>query len=261
MLTTAGHHLVPLDRPPVPAGLSGGFGWGMHGHRGPEHYRNSFWVLNIATGSGGILSIRGCDYSFHDGCAVLAPPDLDHIYRFHGPTRKTHAHFRTAPGARAAPLPVVSDLGKRAEWYINTILDAGRIAAAEPARATALLWQMLFTLSAGPVGGDAPVHHPVIRALLAHLSEHLADRVDPSVLARRLDSSPTHLNRLCRAAFGHPLLAYVRQQRLQRAEYLLRQTSTPIADIAATVGYEDLQHFNKLMRRHAGRSPRGLRHG
>jgi transcriptional regulator GlxA family with amidase domain len=156
-------------------------------------------------------------------------------------------------------VPVVSDLGGRAEWYRTTILDAARIVTAEPARATAMLWQMLFSLSTGPVGGDAPVHHPVVRALLAHLSEHLAAPAEPTALAKMLDSSPTHLNRLCRAAFGRPVLAYIRQLRLERAEYLLRHTTTSIADIAAVVGYDDLHHFNKLMRRHAGRSPRGLR--
>jgi AraC family transcriptional regulator len=261
MLTIDGHLLVPLDRPPTPAGLAGGFGSGTHGHRGPEPYRNGFWVLNIARGRGGVLRVHGREFPFHDGCAVLAPPDVDHIYHFHGPTHKTYAHFRTAPTARAAPIAVVSHLGDHAEWYKTTILTAARVVTAEPARATAMLWQMLFTLSTGPVGGDTPVHHPVIRALLAHLSEHLAEPTDPMSLARRLGCSPTHLNRLCRAAFGRPLLSYVRLQRLERAEYLLRQTTTPIADIAATVGYDDLQHFNKLMRRHAGRSPRGLREG
>jgi len=259
MLTAAGHHLLPLDRPPIPAGPLGGFGAGMHGDRGAEPYRNGFWVLNLVSGPGGILTVQDRNFPFHDGCAVLAPPDLDHTYRFHGLTRKTYAHFRTAPGARTAPLPVVSDLGPRAEWYRTAILDAAKTGTAEPARATAMLWHLLFSLSVGPVGGDAPVHHPVIRALLAHLSEHLAGPTDPAAMAKRLNCSPSHLNRLCRAAFGRPLLAYIRQQRLERAEHLLRHTTEPIAAIAATVGYADLHHFNKLMRRHTGRSPSGLR--
>jgi AraC-like DNA-binding protein len=252
-------HLLTLTRPPLLVENHQGFGWSIHGTRGDEAYRNGFWVLNLASDGAGALELDGREHPFAHGWAVVAPPDRDHCYRFKGPTRKTYAHFRVPSGGSAAPVPVTQDLGQRFEWFRSTILEIGRLVAAEPERATAMLWHVLWSLTSGPAGGAAPVHHPVIRALLAHLAEHLAEPLDPGLVATRLDCSPTHLNRLCRAAFGVPLMAYVRRCRVERAAYLLRHTTRPVAAIAAEVGYPDLQHFNKLMRAAHGRSPREVR--
>ena len=254
-------HLVPLTRPPLLVANHDGFGSHIHGTHGDEPYRNGFWVLNLISEGDGVLQLSGRAHPFAHGWAVIAPPDLDHCYRFARPTRKTYAHFRATPGAVAAPMPVAQDLGSRFAWFHSTIIEAAHLATAEPERATALLWHVLWNLASGPAGGEAPLHHPVIRALLAHLADHLAAPVDPALIARRLDCSITHLNRLCRAAFGLPLLAYVRRCRLERAEHVLRHTTRPIAAIAAEVGYPDLQHFNKLMRAACGHSPRALRDG
>lgn len=252
-------HQVPLGRPPVIVTRWHGFGSSVHHDHGGRASRNGFWVVNLISENAGSIRILGETIPFHPGCAVLAPPDLEHRYAFAGPTRKTYAHFRAAPGSAAVPIPAVQDLGPRFQWFRETILDARRVVEAEPERATAMLWNLLWALSTGPAVGGAPARHPAIRALLDHLAEHLADPVEPLRLARLTGASPTHLNRLCRAAFGLPLAAYIRRCRLERAEHLLTATTGPIAVIAAEVGYPDLQHFNKLVRAATGSAPRDLR--
>ncbi|MCK6488261.1 MAG: AraC family transcriptional regulator [Planctomycetes bacterium] len=258
-------HQVPLTLPPVIATRHHGFGSSLHTrHERPSC--NRFWVVNLISDGEGELELRGQRFPFAHGCALVAPPDLDHFYRFRRPVRKTFMHFHAASGAASAPLPVVQDLGGRFEWFRSAILDGRRLVdAGQPARATALLWHLLWhllwQLTSGPAGGAQPRHHPVVRALLDHLAEHLAEALDPGALARRLECSPTHLNRLCRAAFGLPLAAYVRRCRVERASHLLQHTTRTVADIAAEVGYADLQHFNKLMRAATGSAPRALRRG
>jgi AraC-like DNA-binding protein len=259
MSAVATTHQVPLSLPPVIATPHQGFGSSIHSRHGEAPSRNRFWVLNLTSEGEGSVAMFGRVFPFHHGCALVTPPDVDHWYRFDRPVRKTYAHFRTAPGAVAAPLAVVQDLGDRFPWFQNTILEGRRLVTAEPERATALLWNLLWQLTAGPAGGAAPVHHPVVRALLDHLAEHLAEPLAPGALARRLDCSPTHLNRLCRQAFGVPLAAYVRRCRTERARHLLLHTTRTVADIASEVGYPDLHHFNKLMRAATGRPPRALR--
>jgi transcriptional regulator GlxA family with amidase domain len=46
---------------------------------------------------------------------------------------------------------------------------------------------------------------------------------------------------------------------MERAEYFLRKTALPVKGIAAECGVTDLQHFNKLVRRFFGKSPRAIR--
>ena len=252
------HHL-PLSRPPVPATHYGGCGTSLHGRRGDEPYCNRFWVLNIISGPGGILRMGNEEIPFSDNTALVVPPGVPHGYRFHAPTRKHWIHFQPDPRAEVAPVPIAQDVGARASWFRETIVGAIPLAAAEPARMTAVMWDLLFHLTSGPIGGVTPLHHPAIRALRTHVAQHLATPMDPAGLAQATGCSTTHLNRLCRAAVGMSIAAYVRHLRLQRAVELLRDTERSVSDIAAAVGYPDLHHFNKLVRAHAGASPRHLR--
>ncbi len=254
-------HLLPLGNPPRLVHSFGAFGQSVHGLRGSESYRNGFWVLNLSSGGSGVLEFGGQSYPFHDRCAVLAPPDADHRYCFDRPTTKTYAHFRMDAGSAAAPVPVVQDLGERFLGFQAIVLECRALTAAQPERAQATLWHLLWQLTAGPAGGAGPQHHPVIVRLMEYLEVNITQPLYPEVVALQVDCSVTHLNRLCRAAFGLPLAAHIRRLRLDRAVHLLAHTENPVAGIAAMVGIPDLQHFNKLIRRHTGKAPRELRRG
>lgn len=224
--------------------------------RGDYLNRNSFWVLNLMHGPG-VLELAGRRLAFATGCAVLTPPEAQHSYRVAGMVPFVHAHFRASGGA--VPVQPVLALGAAAAALDATLRDAGRRLAAEPERARVALWHVLWQLARGPARAEDPVHHPVVRRLLDHLAERLHEPVRPGQLARRLGVTQRHLNRLCREAFACPLAAYVRQQRLERARQLLQDSDRPVAEIAASVGYPDLQHFNKLVRARWGASPRRVR--
>lgn len=219
-------------------------------------HRNAFWVLNLLDGDGE-LELGGETFAYGAGWAVVTPPDQAHRFRNRQRVPFLHAHFRAA-GARVG-IPAAQDLGERAPAARALLREAAARVAAEPERAAVALWHLLWELSATPLRPAAPVHHPAIRALLALLAEHDGPPPPPALLARRLGLTPRHLNRLCTAAFGAPLCAWLRRTRLERARRLLSDTAWPVARIAAACGYRDLQHFNKAMRAFAGASPRALR--
>jgi len=254
-------HLIPMGSPPHLVHSFGAFGESVHGLAGSEHYRNGFWVLNLVSGGPGSLEFEGSTHRFSHRWALLAPPDIDHVYRFEQPVTKVYAHFRGENGAIAAPFPVVQDLGDRFDWFRATIFECRTLVGAEPERAMALLWNLLWQLASGPAGGTGPRHHPAIRKLMDYLEAHIAEPLDPEVAALHAGCSASHLSRLCRAAFGLPLGEAVQRLRLDRAVHLLSHTSNSISVIARMVGLPDLQHFNKLIRRHMGKAPRQLRRG
>ncbi len=259
MLPALSLHRIPLSEPPLLARTFGSFGSSVHGLKGVEPYRNGFWVLNLTEGGEGILHLGNDAYPFGPGQAVIAPPHVEHWYEFSSPTRKTYAHFSAIAAETTQGFPVVQDLGERFAGAKACILEAAQVILANPDRARAMLWNLLWSLGDQQETKNQAIHHPVIQALLAWMHQHLADPVVPDELAFRFDCSAAHLNRLCHAAFGLPLLAHIRRCRLERAEYLLRHTTRRISDIAAELGYPDLQHFNKLMKAHCGQSPRRLR--
>ncbi|WP_396667632.1 helix-turn-helix domain-containing protein [Microbacterium sp. R86528] len=51
----------------------------------------------------------------------------------------------------------------------------------------------------------------------------------------------------------------MRDRRMATASHLLERTTQPVASIAASVGFSDVQAFNKACRRYLGASPRAVR--
>jgi transcriptional regulator GlxA family with amidase domain len=80
-------------------------------------------------------------------------------------------------------------------------------------------------------------------------------------VARAAGVSHNHLTRLFRAETGLPVVGWIRQRRMARARHLLTATTMSIPAVAASVGINDLQAFNKACRRELGGSPRAVRAG
>ena len=71
--------------------------------------------------------------------------------------------------------------------------------------------------------------------------------------------SAAHFARSFKAAFGVPPHRYLLTRRLERAKALLRDTDTPILDIALETGWNSLGTFGRVFRDVFGESPRDLR--
>lgn len=71
--------------------------------------------------------------------------------------------------------------------------------------------------------------------------------------------SPYHCLRLFRSAHGCTPVAYLRRRRLLAAERLLRESTAPVADIAARVGIESRTTLFRQLRAAHGASARALR--
>ena len=72
--------------------------------------------------------------------------------------------------------------------------------------------------------------------------------------------SPSHLSFLFRSVVGLPFKALLGRIRIRKARELLAADSRPnITQVAMSVGFTDLSHFEKSFRRIVGQSPREFR--
>jgi AraC family transcriptional regulator len=71
--------------------------------------------------------------------------------------------------------------------------------------------------------------------------------------------STFHFARMFKQATGQPPHVYITLQRMEYAKELLRNSSLPLVDIAASVGFQTQGHFTGVFHRYAGVTPRIFR--
>ena len=65
-------------------------------------------------------------------------------------------------------------------------------------------------------------------------------------IAEKCNRTPSYLSNLFSFKTGQTIIQYLRDFRMKKAEELLKNTNMKVADIAATVGYDNPNYFNKL---------------
>jgi len=104
---------------------------------------------------------------------------------------------------------------------------------------------------------------PVRGGLAPHVCRRIAARIDAELhlplslgeLAAEANLSEFHFARMFRASFGVAPHEWVMQQRLARAQDLLRNTSLPLATIAERCGFASASHFSRRFAVQLGASP------
>lgn len=95
-----------------------------------------------------------------------------------------------------------------------------------------------------------------INTAMQFLNEHYKDcelRVDS--IAGHVGINRTYLQKLFRLYTGKTVTAYLHEQRVNEAAYLLKNTAIPVTDIGFHVGYNSRQNFYVAFKRVTGSSP------
>ncbi|MCR4777401.1 MAG: AraC family transcriptional regulator [Lachnospiraceae bacterium] len=103
------------------------------------------------------------------------------------------------------------------------------------------------------VGGNDPDKELAI-SILKYIDEHYKDG-SLAGLASELSYDLAFLSKRIKALCGENFRDLVKNKRLSRAEFLLRTTDMPVADIAETVGYENKSFFYRAFKEEYGKSP------
>ncbi|OIJ28691.1 helix-turn-helix domain-containing protein [Nocardioides luteus] len=91
------------------------------------------------------------------------------------------------------------------------------------------------------------------------MDRHYADALDVAAIARVAHVSPAHFSRRFKAVFGETPHRYLQRRRIERSMALLRDTSTPVTEVAITVGFASLGTFSRTFRDIVGTSPSDYR--
>jgi AraC-like DNA-binding protein len=261
---------IPLDEPPQIIQAA----WGTHGQdKGPsiERYRlPDLWCLHFY-GYEAQLKINLREWELAEGCVTLVPPDTRLEYRFNALSTHLYVHFALRRQTRSANEPQIrswfdrqelpADFGARLGGVAQASTLAQRMnSSSNTTRAQVAVWELLWRLvELSPQGSSYIPAHPALDKASAWVEEHLALKINVSILAREVGVSHNHLTRLFLLHTGRTVVGYIRHRRAERARHLLHNSTLSISSIAAQVGTPNLGQFNHLMRRETGLSPRALR--
>ncbi len=87
------------------------------------------------------------------------------------------------------------------------------------------------------------------------MEDNYSDKISIDTLSKDLGISPRHFKRRFKKATGENPLAYLQLLRIENAKRELEMTQKTVNEITWGVGYEDINSFRKLFKKHTGMSP------
>jgi AraC family transcriptional regulator len=251
---------VPLHlaRPPVVANA----GVGVHGVRSLHDVFRlpDLWQLHLY-GYSAEVTIGGRGYAVAPGWVSFVPAGVEVRFDYTGRSEHLFAHFRPAAGGEPLAVPVVRDAGPAAAGLSELLRAAIAASPGGSPRTAAEVWTALWRIAQLPETAAGRTRHTAVATAIAHIEANLARPLSVPDIARVAGVSHNHLTRLFRAETGLSVVGWIRQRRMAHARHLLTATTMSIPAVAASVGINDLQAFNKVCRRELGASPRAVRAG
>lgn len=250
------------------------YGWRIGLHRHPS----LFQILHIAAGEGTCL-LAGAEVPITPPMLVTVPagtvhgfafsPDIkgrvitiiaERVDRLIEASQSLAASILTARAVSLAP-EEAAEAAHGADAIGRECLGGalGRLTAIE---AQLALLIVVFARALARTAGTfeaAPRFARHAAALRAAIERDFRTEHALAHYARALAVSPTHLNRIARAAYGTSALALLHRRIVNEAMRDLTFTAQPVKSIAYGLGFEDPAYFTRLFTRHVGRSPIAFR--
>jgi AraC-like DNA-binding protein len=99
----------------------------------------------------------------------------------------------------------------------------------------------------------------ILRSFLKLVWKYYKTEHNLDFYAEKLCLSSKHLSRVVKERLGKTPYSVIRDELLQRAEYLLKDTKLPIQDISADLHFSEMAAFCKFFKKHTGVSPTAFR--
>ena len=98
-----------------------------------------------------------------------------------------------------------------------------------------------------------------MRKILRFIEEHYAEDITLADLSKSANISKSECSRCFKLSLNTTPYKYLTEYRLSMAAQLLKNTSEPVGNIAASTGFRQMSHFGKCFKEKTGRTPREYR--
>ena len=102
---------------------------------------------------------------------------------------------------------------------------------------------------------EAEAESPLVRRARAYIAGHHEDPVSLEEVAKAMHVSTFYFCKMFKKATGLTFTDYLGRVRIEKAKTLLLNPHLRVSEIAYTVGFQSLTHFNRVFRNLVGESP------
>lgn len=98
-------------------------------------------------------------------------------------------------------------------------------------------------------------HDPITSFVMTYINEHLDEDINLDMMADKLNITSGYLSTYFKEKTGLNFSDYLNDLRIRAAKDMLQNLDLRIQDVAARVGYHNVNSFIRMFKRHAGMTP------
>ena len=227
-----------------------------------EFFVLDFWCLNLFLYNGEVIQ-DGLEMPVGFGYLGISEPFSNVEYLYHDKRCQSYCvifEFEHSDQEATELMHRMQDLRLNYEPISRQFDEIVLLMQRNVFRAEIKLWDLLWQLCENnPVKLSKETFSPAVRKCMKYVEENLSKKLSASLIAKQSGYSHIHLNRLFKSSLGMNISTYIKQRKVQHAEYLLRNTGLTVKEVAYECGITDVQQFNKIIRKYYDLSPSKLR--
>lgn len=98
-------------------------------------------------------------------------------------------------------------------------------------------------------------YSPLVRKAVTYIRVHLSDQLSLRQIASGIKVSPSYLSRIFNQETGDSISSFITRARVEKAAELLSFSRMPVQNVAAYVGFSDLNYFSRCFKKWMGKTP------
>lgn len=118
----------------------------------------------------------------------------------------------------------------------------------------------ILSISSNRLFDSTQINQKIERAKII-MNEHLLEGVTPEQIAERLNISYSWFRKIFKSYTGYAPAQYFQELKINRAKWLLTETTLSIKEIAFELNYNSSEHFFSIFKRKTGQTPTAYRNG